>query len=167
MGMYLTNVARLDMGSGYAASLLTSSEPVERVTERLQWLKDNGYNWWPLGFGRVAELDSWVPLMGPVPVQGSVHHLSEGGGHDSSQPQQPLPPLDSTDVPAAPPPDTALAPRDGLAGHSQVELLSAVEEIEGLLGLGMALHDTADSWPSGLRPVVIGNQIIRWTEIPT
>lgn len=102
--MYLTNVARLDMGSGYAATLLTSAEPVDRVKERIQWLFDNGYNWWPFGFGRVAELDGWVPEgfggMGhPVPTAG---HLSQDGptpsGGSAPVPvtgSAPLPPLDA------------------------------------------------------------------------
>ncbi len=156
--MYLTNVARLDMGSGYAATLLTSAEPVDRVKQRIQWLFDNGYNWWPFGFGRVAELDGWVPdgyvgLGSPTPAAGS----------------RPLPPLDASlggNVPPPPPPDTQLAPREGLAGHTQLELLSAVEEIEGLLAMGMAVHNTADSWPSGLKPVVVNGKIIRWDAMP-
>ncbi len=149
--MYLTNVARLDMGSGYAATLLTSAESVDRVKERIQWLYDNGYNWWPFGFGRVAELDGWVP-------EGFAGMSAPHGGH-------PVPAAGSASPPP-PSPDSQLAPRDGLAGHTQLELLSAVEEIEGLLSMGMAVHNTADSWPSGLIPVVVGGKVIRWDAMP-
>lgn len=58
---YLTNVARLDMGSGYATTLLPSAVSLDTLKERLQWLNDNSYLP-PRGLGRMEELDGWTPL---------------------------------------------------------------------------------------------------------
>ncbi len=61
------------------------------------------------------------------------------------------------------PVNPAAAPANGFGGFTQIELMAAIQEIEGLLAVGVSYDATRSSWPKGLTPHITDGKVTHWT----